>query len=269
MQPWQGIHSLFYNKANPIMTTYQKFPMIFVLGILILMNSLSSCSSPSPEEYEPYLKFQAEYAVDKLISTGFPKGEVSFDSTIQYIGSESFILYKVARCEIHLFAELDSSGGYERIYWIQYEGYLPGKLLPFPANLKPGGLTYDYNDDPYRASIADEEFYVRTGNFTIEFSEADLNGKSDEDDSDFLNVARILNQKGININSEVLSVRMVYLNEDKSDELMIIYYESLGDDDHRVKALEGQGKESPQWDSVSSDLLSRAKAGIHLTFNNN
>lgn len=238
--------------------------LVFLSIILII-----SCSSPSSEEYDSFLEFQGELVNVALISSSFPEGSISFDSSIQYIGSKSFILYKVARCEIHLFAELDSLGGYERLYWIQYEGYLPGKLLPFPANLKPGGLTYDYIDDPYRESIAGKEFYIKTGNFKIEFSEAELNGKSDEDDSDFLNVARLLNQKGININSEVLSVRMVHLNEDKSDELMIIYYESLGNDDHRVKTLEGQGKTSPQWDFISNDLISRAKAGITLTFNNN
>ncbi|NNF36920.1 MAG: hypothetical protein HKN68_22650 [Saprospiraceae bacterium] len=245
--------------------TYPRCNFLLFFSIIVIV----SCSNPSDKEYGPFLEFQAELVNDSLISSSFPEGSISFEKNIQYIGSKTFILYKVARCEIHLFAELDAQGGFERLYWIQYEGYLPGKLLPFPANLKPGGLTYDYNDDPYRESIADKEFYVKTGNFNVEFSDSELNGKTGEDDSDFLNVARILNQKGININSEVLSVRMVQLNEDKSDELMIIYYESLEEEDQKIKALEGKGKASSQWDSVSSDLILRAKTGIHLTFKNN
>ena len=234
--------------------------------IFMFIASLLSCSEPTEEDYAPYLEFQSEWNDDALTSSGFPKGKVSFSNDIQYIGSDSFILYKVASCQIHLFAAIDSAGGLERLYWIQYEGYLPRKLLPSPYNLKPGGLKYDYSEDPQREKIAGKDFYVKPGNFTIDFSDEELQGQNSPDDSDFLHVGRLLFQNGLNLNSEVLSVRMVHLSPDKSKELMIIYYELLDDNDERVAALEDKGIESVNWPEVSRELIDRAIEGINLEF---
>ena len=236
----------------------------FILFIVIA--TFLSCSAPTKEDYAPFLEFQAEMVDSILVSSAFPKGEISFDENIKYIGSETFILYEVARCEIHLFVELDTLGGYERIFWIQYEGYLPSNLLSFPASLKPGGLKYDYSDEPHKENISGKEFYLRTGIFSIDFTEEELAGTNKPGDSDFTHVARLLYHNGININSDVLSIRMVHLNHDRNEELMIIYYESIKEEDQKIIRLEGKGKDSPNWDIVSKDLITRAKERFKLKF---
>ena len=232
-------------------------------GFLVML-FIISCSSPSVDDYSPFLEYQAKIHKDTLISTAFPAGSISFNTEIEYIGSETFILYNVARCEIHLFAKLDSQGAYKRIYWIQYEGYLPKNLLPFPLKLKPGGPKYNYSQDPYKSEIAGKQFHVRPGTFPIEFTKEEIVADSKKNDSDFLHVARLLYQNGIDINGEVLSVRMVHLDSLSKNELMIIYYESLKKGSPIHSKLDNKGKESPEWKEISKALQERAINGISI-----
>lgn len=252
---------------NSIMITKVGKVSLITVVVLWSLLYLHSCSSPNDDEYAPYLNYQASISGQTLHSNKFPKGSITFDSSTVHIGSESFILYKVATCEIHLFGELDGKGGFKRLYWIQYEGYLPKNLLPFPLKLKPGGPKYNYTQDPYQSIIGGKDFYIKTGTFPIEFTKEELLAERKNKDSDFLHVGRLLDHGGIDINGEVLSVRMVHLDSLNKKELMIIYYESLEDDSSILKELENKGKESPSWPQISKELQERAIGGISIDFN--
>jgi hypothetical protein len=91
------------------------------------------------ENTESYLVHQVTVEGATLVSKGFPEGTVTVDTMLTYLGGETFILYEVARCEIHLYAEANDSRRILRLYWFQFEGYLPS-IIP---------RSYDYLDDPH------------------------------------------------------------------------------------------------------------------------
>jgi hypothetical protein len=59
------------------------------------------------ENTESYLIPQVTVEGTTLVSKGFPEGTITVDTMLTYVGGETFILYEVARCEIHLYAEAD------------------------------------------------------------------------------------------------------------------------------------------------------------------
>src|SRR4051794_17699285 len=44
-----------------------------------------------------------------------------------YAGGDRFVLYGVADCEIHVFVEADAQRHVRRLYWVQFEAYLPSR----------------------------------------------------------------------------------------------------------------------------------------------
>src|SRR5262245_30206936 len=60
-----------------------------------------------------------------LTSTEMPAVKLKFDKEFKYVDGQSFILYDVARAEQHFFVDADEKGRIKRMYWVQFEGYLP------------------------------------------------------------------------------------------------------------------------------------------------
>src|SRR5687768_13990604 len=52
---------------------------------------------------------------------------VRVPASATYVGGERFTLYDVADCEIHVFIEADADRRMRRLWWIQFESYLPAK----------------------------------------------------------------------------------------------------------------------------------------------
>lgn len=61
------------------------------------------------------------------------------------------VLYGIADCELHAFVESDNQQNVQRLYWVQFEGYLPSK----PE------LHHAY-DSPRHLTIGGMDFYVDT-----------------------------------------------------------------------------------------------------------
>lgn len=80
-----------------------------------------------------------------------PAVEIQLPRSAQYIGADRWILYGIADCELHGFIEADAKHNVERLYWVQFEGYVPSKP----------GLKHTY-DSPQHAQIGGMEFYVDT-----------------------------------------------------------------------------------------------------------
>jgi len=62
---------------------------------------------------------------DTLSSPEVPKLNLKFKKPFKYVGGHTFILYNVARAEQHFYVDADKDGNVSRLYWVQYEGYLP------------------------------------------------------------------------------------------------------------------------------------------------
>src|SRR4030095_14877369 len=81
-----------------------------------------------------------------LTSTETPAVKIEFDNAFKYVGGHDFILYDVARAEQHFFVDADKEGRIKRMYWVQFEGYLPSNTHTYryevnkTANI--GGLEF-------------------------------------------------------------------------------------------------------------------------------
>jgi len=204
--------------------------------------------SDTMENKESSLEPQVNVEGHTLVSTGFPEETITVDAGLTYVGGETFILYEVARCEIHLYAEADERGRVQRLYWFQFEGYLPSVTT----------RSYDYSGDPYRTMIRGHEFYDSVRHYNVE---AVRGGWSD--DSDTMHVVRLLEQEGYRLEGDVMRVRLIRLDEEKERELMIVYMEALERHGLSLTDFEGPGGDS-KWREASEALRSRALAGVKM-----
>jgi len=46
-------------------------------------------------------------------------------NSAQYVGADRWVLYGMADCELHAFVDADPQKNVQRLYWVQFEGYLP------------------------------------------------------------------------------------------------------------------------------------------------
>src|SRR5213595_2366486 len=86
-----------------------------------------------------------------LTSERDPKVQMQLPKTAQYVGADRWILYGIADCELHIFVDADAQRNVQRLYWIQFEGYIPTRP----------DLHYTY-DSPRHTTIGDLDFYVDT-----------------------------------------------------------------------------------------------------------
>ncbi|MGI8733393.1 MAG: hypothetical protein ACR2LM_08835 [Pyrinomonadaceae bacterium] len=90
-----------------------------------------------------------------LTSTQMPAVQLEFSKPFKYVGGHSFILYKVANAEQHFFVDADKDGRIKRMYWVQFEGYLPSNTHSYDykvtKTINIGGL--DFVADAYARNI--------------------------------------------------------------------------------------------------------------------
>jgi hypothetical protein len=171
---------------------------------------------------EPRVKVEGS----TLVSTGYPEGTITVDAGLTYVGGEAFILYDVARCEIHLYTEVDERGRVLRLYWFQFEGYLPSATK----------RSYDYSGDLHRTVIGGHEYYDSVRRYNVEA----VRGRWG-DDSDTMHVMRLLEQEGCRLEGDVMRIRLVRLDKEKERELMIVYMEALERHGLSLTDFEGPG----------------------------
>jgi hypothetical protein len=135
-----------------------------------------------------------------------PKVSISFDKAIHYIGGDRFPLYGVADAELHLFVDADANRYVKRLYWVQFEGYLPSN-----------DHTYDYSSDPTIEAAG------WTWHTNSKVRPKDTKWRADSDGGHML---ALLESKGYKLNGDYARLRLVHLtDETKRSELMIIYME--------------------------------------------
>ena len=143
---------------------------------------------------------------NRLSSDSLPAAVLALDSSLTYLGTQSFVLYNVANAEQHFFAELDGKR-VKRFVWIQFEGYLPG-----------GHERYDYSADSVIQLWGRPIYHtgmVRTTPSTEQRPE-----------SDGARARKFLRERGLTFPPSMLYHRLVSLvDDDKRNELMIIYME--------------------------------------------
>jgi hypothetical protein len=175
-----------------------------------------------------------------------PAVRVHVPNSAQYVGADRWVLYGLADCELHAFVDADPKNDVRRLYWVQFEGYLPTR----PE------LQYQY-DSPRRASIGGLEFYVDTW---IRTKDATLRSGSDAE-----HVAALLRRQGYHMPDGMMYVRLVHLlDEPKRKELMIIYGEDVRPSGLSAAELQPGGKAHDRWPEVENSLLQRAEKSVAI-----
>jgi hypothetical protein len=184
---------------------------------------------------------------DTLSSPELPKLKLKFKKPFKYVGGHTFILYEVARAEQHFYVDADKDGNISRMYWVQYEGYLPSNTH-----------AYDY-DSPKKVNIGGLDFFA-----DVYARKSDP--KQGRPDSDSAKAREFLASKGYKIASdEVMFQRLVNMTTpDNRNELMIIYLEVLTPTGFTAADLSANGKAADKWPEISAALLKRAQDGFEI-----
>ncbi|MEK6333779.1 MAG: hypothetical protein AABM67_02460 [Acidobacteriota bacterium] len=183
-----------------------------------------------------------------LTSPELPAVKLKFDKPFKYVGTQSFVLYDVANAEQHFFVDADENGRVRRLYWVQFEGYLPNN-------------THSYN---YRVNKT-----VSLGglDFIADAYARNKRASQSRPGSDGSRALVFLESKGLRMESdEIVFQRLVHLiDEAKRNELMIIYIEDLSALGFTAADLAPDGKAAAKWTEVSQRLLDRALKGMQIS----
>ena len=182
-----------------------------------------------------------------LSSPELPKLKLRFDDDFKYAGGQSFILYNVARAEQHFYVDADQDGKVSRLYWVQFEGYLPSNTY-----------AYDY-DSPKKVTIGGLEFFA-------DVYARKVDPKEGRPDSDGNRAREFLLSKGYKVaGDEVMMQRLVNMvTPDNRTELMIIYLEVLTPTGLTAADLNKGGKAESKWPEISAGLLKRAIEDLRI-----
>jgi hypothetical protein len=183
---------------------------------------------------------------NEITSQRDPKIQIRLPNSVQYVGADRWELYDVADCELHAFVEADANKNVQRLYWIQFEGYLPTK----PA------LQYTY-DSPQHRQIGGLDFYVDTW---VRSMDAATRPGSDRE-----HIQKLVALKGYKMPAGMMYVRLVHLlDEQKRRELMIVYGEDLAATRLTASDLSAGGSAFSRWPEIAQALIARAEQRIVL-----
>jgi hypothetical protein len=56
-----------------------------------------------------------------IISERDPKVRIELPKSVQYVGTERWVLLGIADCELHAFVEADEQQNVQQLYWVQFE----------------------------------------------------------------------------------------------------------------------------------------------------
>jgi len=175
-----------------------------------------------------------------LISERDPAVRVQLPQAVQYVGADRWVLYGMADCELHAFVEADPHKNVERLYWVQFEGYLPSRP----------DLHHTY-DSPKHATIGGMDFYVD--------SWARATAAKTQAGSDFEHIMALVRAKGFHVPQSMMYLRLVHLlDEQKRKELMIIYAEDFESQRMAVPDTAKGDNETDHWNVLAQGLLERA-----------
>ena len=168
------------------------------------------------------------------------------DGAFRYLGGHRFVLYGLASAEQHVFADADERGRVRRLYWVQFEGYLPGV-----------SGRYDYSESEATAHVSGVPFHA-DGGFRGGSTPAAAKG------SDSALVRQLIAGKGLVLPPELLWQRLVWVDASGRDELMVVYMEDLGALGLAAADLADGGHQASRAQGIKDALRERAAAGLRL-----
>ncbi len=183
-----------------------------------------------------------------LTSPELPAVSLTFDKSFKYAGGQEFDLFDESHAEQHFFVDADKEGRVKRMYWVQFESYLPNSKRTY---------SYKVNKTVNMGGLK----------FLAEPSARDLKANPWQVDSDGHRANAFLESKGYHMmTGDALSERLMYLTDDTKRNMMVITYleDMSGMDFNAIDFLKG-GSAVARWDKVSGDLLKRATKGVKVS----
>jgi hypothetical protein len=179
-----------------------------------------------------------------IISAHDPALRIGLPPSAQYAGAARWDLYGMADCELHVFVDADAHKNVQRLYWVQFESYLPTR----PE------LHHTY-DSPQHATLGGLDFYVDTW--------AQARDSKTEAGGDGEHVRALIRGKGYTRPADMMVVRLVHLlDAAKRKELMLIYAEDLAPTGLTAADLNEGGKAHAQWAAIQAGLVERARQAM-------
>jgi hypothetical protein len=210
----------------------------FVVALFLLTSAIVSVAQDT----------QLREVKSKVIkSTAMPAVELEFGKDFKYAGGHKFVLYDVANAEQHFYVDADKDGRVKRMYWVQFEGYLPTN-------------TNTYNYTPTKiVNIGGLDFIADAYPRNIKTNPGRAGG-------DGIRAREFLATKGYKLASdEILSQRLVHLIGDKKrDELMIIYVEDMTPLGVTAADFDEGGKAASRWSEIADGLFARAQKDLKI-----
>lgn len=180
-----------------------------------------------------------------IVSARDPAVRIELPAGARYVGASRWTLYDVADCELHVFIEADELKRVQRLYWIQFEGFIPSR----PE------LHYDYSDNA-ATQFAGRTFFVNAN--------PDYPNGTVKPGSDFEAVRKLVRSNGYSLHDDSVNVRLVNLFADKRKELMFIYAENLEPLGFTSDELMAGGRAEKQWPEVRRQIEENAKNRIKV-----
>jgi hypothetical protein len=212
------------------------------IKLKLLLSALSLTSCFGAEASGPERKVESNV----IVSERDPKVRIELPKSVRYVGADRWILLGIADCELHAFVEADEEQNVQRLYWVQFEGYVPTR----PE------LKHQY-DSPRHTTIGGLDFYVDTWVKSMD--------KKTAPGSDEEHIQALIRAKGYKMPAAMMYVRLVHLlDEQKRKELMIIYAEDLAPTGLTADDLKKGGKAYDRWPEIEKSLVERAEKKIKI-----
>jgi hypothetical protein len=211
--------------------------MLKQIAIALLLAASFTSQTSSPER---------RVEGNTITSTHDPAVRIQLPPAAQYVGADRWILYGIADCELHAFVQAGAQKKVQRLYWVQFEGYIPSK----PE------LHHTY-DSPRHTQINGLDFYVDTW--------VEPTAKHIKPGSDLEHIETLLEAHSYKLPPTMMSVRLVHLlDEQKRKELMIIYSEDATPTGFTATELSSGGRAHDKWQKIEAGLVDRAEKSITI-----
>lgn len=181
-----------------------------------------------------------------LRSEKLPPIAIQIDPAFKYAGSTSFILYDICHVEQHHFAIADAERRVLRQLWFQFEGYLENN-----------SYTYDYSG---LEDININGFPLVHDTYPINVEDA----YEARPTSDYAHVVDFFKDKGYLLTGDMLAHRLFWLDGDRRNELMIIYWEAMDATGYRLSDLAEGGPAAGKWPAISQALQERSLSSFKI-----
>jgi hypothetical protein len=179
-----------------------------------------------------------------IVSSHDPSAHIELPESATYVGADRWVLNAYSDdIELHAFVNADADKHVKRVYWVQFEAYLPSH----PE------LRHTY-DSVRHTTLGGMDFYVDTA---VERTD----GKQ-EPDSDGAHLKALLRSAGYSLPRSMMSVRFVHLMDESRKELMFIYGEDAAATGLTPAELGKGGRAHDKWLMLEPGLIRRAQLSI-------